>query len=258
MNQHLRKQRERDLLAQFLRKEKIEAQVHDSESPDFLLTLGCRVVGLEVTELHHSAMHPSSSLQAREAMAKRVVSEAQRVFAEKGGPSLKVVANFSPSLTPGEVQRTALARSLCELIEGHLPALGEVKEWRPSSFDDRGGDPSISYLHMYHQPQSMRPHWIHMEAGWVAPLTLELVQSAIDRKVERLPAYRLRTSEVWLLLAVGGMTPSQFFDTELQFTPSEIRSSFDRTYLSDAFLSRAILLGLPDGAERIASSQPAA
>jgi hypothetical protein len=239
----LRKERERHLLATFLQKERIEALVRDSESPDFLLTIDERVVGLEVTELHHSTEHPSSSLQAREAVASRVIAEAQQEFAKRGGPSLRVAVNFVPAFDPGTVQRNRLAEYLCALVERILPDPEEVRQWRPQLADYQAGTPLISYLHVYHQPQSIRPHWLHAEAGWVAPLTLELVQSAIDEKSERLPTYRLSAPEIWLLLAIDGRTPSQFFDTELRFAPSEVRSPFERTYLSEAFLGRAILLG---------------
>lgn len=243
MTGSLRKERERHLLATFLHKEKFEAIARDSEAPDFLLTIDGRTVGLEVTELHHATEHPSSSLQAREAVANRVIGEARQRFANKGGPSLRVSVNFAPAFDPGTVQRDGLAESLCALVERILPDLGEVKQWRPQLADYRAGTPLVSYVHVYHHPQSMRPHWLHQEAGWVAPLTLELVQAAIDEKSKRLPTYRLKAPEIWLLLAIDGRTPSQFFDTELSFAPSEVRSPFDRTYLSEAFLSRATLLG---------------
>lgn len=243
MTRSLRKERERHLLATFLQKETIKASVRDSESPDFLLTIDERVVGLEVTELHHSTEHPSSSLQAREAVASRVIGQARQKFADRGGPSLRVAVNLAPAFDPGTVQRNSLAEYLCALIERILPNPGEVRQWRPQLADYRVGKPLVSYVHVYHQPQSIRPHWLHAEAGWVAPLTLEVVQAAIDEKSERLPTYRLSAPEIWLLLAIDGRTPSQFFDTELRFAPSEIRSPFERTYLSEAFLSRAILLG---------------
>jgi hypothetical protein len=238
-----RKVRERYLLSTFLHKEGIDAEVRDSEGPDFLVSIGGREVGIEVTELHHRADHPSSSLQAREAVASRVVHEARRRFQEQGGPSLSVSLLFSPAFDPGTVQRRELAEYLCDLVWRILPPAGELNRWRPAPEDYRAGTPLISYVQVLHQPQHIVSHWRDGEAGWVAPLTLSLTQEAVDAKAARLPQYRQRAGEQWLLLAIYGRNPSQFFDDVPQFNPSDVRSPFDRTYLYDAFRSCVTRLG---------------
>jgi hypothetical protein len=241
-----RKFRERYLLDAFLRKQGINALVADSESPDFLVSIDGESVGIELTELHHATSSDGVSLQARESVANRIIFEAQKLFSAQGGPSLRVSINFAPTFDPRTIERRSTAEYLCNLLSKITPEQDQISDWRPGVEEYRSGSAAVTYVHVYRHPSHFKPHWLHADAGWVAPITLDLVQRAIQAKAARLHDYRQRVAEVWLLLAVYGRTPSQFFDTEIRFDPSAVRSPFDRTYLHEAFLNHAILLGTPE------------
>jgi hypothetical protein len=131
---------------------------------------------------------------------------------------------------------------LLELVQRTLSQTGEIVEWRPTYRADVSYAELFSHIHIYRQPQSNAPHWLVTAAGWIAPLTAELIQSRIDEKAKRIGSYRSAMAEVWLVIGLRGTDPSQFFDPNTEELGGEFRSPFDRTYFFDGFLGRALLL----------------
>jgi len=52
------KQRERWLLEQFLRKERISTSIREDEAPDFRVDIDGEETGIELTELYHPSFIP--------------------------------------------------------------------------------------------------------------------------------------------------------------------------------------------------------
>ena len=210
----------------------IAAPITEREAPDFLLQLPSGPVGVEVTQIHHPTPDVRRSPQARESAISRVVALAQALHQQRGGPSLRVSVGFVPNFDPQHLRRDTTAAAIVALVEQLLTQPGEVLEWRPDYQTYKQYPEQIAFVHIYRQPPDWRPHWLAPQAGWVGPLPLEHLQAQIDEKALLLPKYRLATPVVWLLFANEGRTPSQFFDRGLPFHPSDVRSTFDRTFLS--------------------------
>jgi hypothetical protein len=88
----------------------------------------------------------------------------------------------------------------------------------------------VSFVHALGVPAREMAHWAVVRAGWVAPLTVDILQSRIDEKAARLPEYQNDVRENWLLIFADGMKPSQLFDVRADFDPAKVVSPFDRTY----------------------------
>lgn len=97
----------------------------------------------------------------------------------------------------------------------------------------------FSFIQIYRQPDSIAPHWLALSAGWLAPLTAELVQSRIDEKASYIASYRAAFSEVWLLIGVRGADPSQSFGFDTEGLEGTFRCPFDRAYFFDGFSGRS-------------------
>lgn len=237
-----KKERERVLLATLLRAESIESQIIDRESPDFEICLQGKAVGVEVTELYHGSQAGQPSLQAIASICREIVERSERLFAKSAGTSLRVSVAFSPNAPLQKVRRDEAAQILHELVVHTLREQGTDVEWRPRGSEDLRFLELFSRIHIYRQPQDFTPHWLVITAGWVAPVTAELVQSRINEKASLAASYMQNHPEVWLVVGVRGDTPSQFFDFNTEALGVSFRSPFSRTYFVDAFLGRAVRL----------------
>jgi hypothetical protein len=237
-----RKERERRVLESLLRAIDLKASISDRESPDFAFLSDGRLVGVEVTELYHPAKPGEAPLQASANIAAEIVQRAERAHASSGGESLRVSVAFAPHARLQAVRRDEAGHLLLELVQRALDQVSDIVEWRPTYRGDVKYAELFSHVHIYRHPQGIAPHWFVTAAGWIAPLTAELIQARIDEKASRISSYRAAMLELWLVIGVLGRDPSQFFDFDTEDLAGVFRSPFDRTYFVDGSLGRALLL----------------
>jgi hypothetical protein len=235
-----KKQRERALLETFLRVMGLNADIVERESPDF--ELSDKGIGVEVTELHQAPQSGETPLQAITNTSREIVERAERLHRESGGGSLRVSVAFSPNANVHRVRRDEAAKLLLDLVQRTLHRSGDVVEWRPTYKEDVRLAELFARIHIYRQPAEFTPHWLVVAAGWVAPLTADLIQSRIDDKARRVASYLRALPEVWLIIGVRGDGPSQFFDFNTGGLQGVLKSPFQRTYFLDAFLGRVLEL----------------
>jgi hypothetical protein len=239
------KARERWVLEQFLAVSNIRTAIVEREAPDFEIEVEARV---EVTELFHAPQPGQLSLQAVASISAEIVQRAERLHAATGGPSLRVSVGFSYRTGLGAVRKDQAAQTLLEIVHKTLLQPGTALDWRPRYKEDLKHAEVFSHVHIYRQPQTFRPHWLVAAAGWVAPLTAELVQARIDQKAPRMAQYKTALPEVWLVIGVLGRDPSQFFDVDTSQLNVTMNSPFHRTYFLDSFRGVALALHPPRAA----------
>ena len=233
-----KKERERLLLETFLRIERIASKIVDREAPDFEITIEDRTVGVEVTEIHQPTGPGEVPLQAIASITREIVERAERLYRDSSSESLRVSVAFSSNARLRSIRRDEAASLLLQIVQSTLIQPGKDLEWRPTNRQDLHFAELFSRVHIYRQPNDYPPHWLVVTAGWVAPLTMGLLQERIDEKSRRIAEYRNTLPEVWLLLAVRGDGPSQFFEFDTAGLDGSWKSPFQRTYFLDAFLGR--------------------
>jgi hypothetical protein len=176
-----RKTRERTLLDAVLRHLEADAAVEDRESPDFLIEIGSRIVGVDVTELYL----PSEGVkpQARESAIARIVAKAQQFYDQTDGPPLEVAVGFTSGLDP-QVRRDDLARQIVDIVCEMLMDPSDYLEWQPSGIDRRRLLLPLNSIRAYRHREGVPSHWTAPQAGWVGAVRPDFLQVAIDRKAE--------------------------------------------------------------------------
>jgi hypothetical protein len=229
-----RKQRERHLLDRFLEISGIPATVTSSrEAPDFALTLDAKRIGVEVTEIYYPALTVGRSPQARESIEDRIVATARRIYAQVGGRHVHLSALFGGGVNVTRINRDSTAQAIAKLV-ATLP-LNELSHtaWK-NDYEDSNLD-ALAYLNVLPVPAESMSHWCVARAGWVAPLTSQVIQAAIEEKNRKVSMYRQHFDELWLLLATDTGKPSQMFAFDVPTTNEGLTSLFDRTYLFRIF-----------------------
>ena len=204
--------------------------IEEREAPDFILEIEGKTVGLEVTEVFIRDDGSPLGPKAKESVVARIVEGARRLYEEAGGKPLHVSLGFSSSTYIQTVNRNQTAAAVANFLLELDPPVDELVKWKPS-YKDNALPPCITFMHILAVPSETMAHWHAPQAGWVAPLSEQVLQTCVDEKAAKLTKYRSAAPEIWLLLAVEGRAPSQFFDRRPDIRPDAIRSPFDRTYL---------------------------
>jgi hypothetical protein len=246
-----KKQYERFLLDTFLASARIDAEVVDDkgEAPDVVVRVGQDCVGVEFTELFNdnSDRDESLPLQARESLVQRIVARASEIYRASGAPFAHVSVHFNLDSSLRELNRDETARRLAAFVAAHALSPGQHVQWRP----DYITSPLPALIHLVNMlgvPEPGMAHWSSPSAGWVAPMTREILQVRVDEKAALLAKYRERVGTNWLVLVSDGARPSQFFDPPTKEHASAVASPFDRTFYFARFKSLVIELGTPNDA----------
>lgn len=233
-----RKRHERYLLERFLAATEISAEeIIDSESPDFLLRIASRRIGVEVTEIFAESPSTGPSPRAKENITDRIVAEAKRHYHAMNGGFVHVTVLFFDGVDLQSLHRQTVARRIAALVRDMQP--GTIhKHWR-NDYEDETLD-AIAFVTALAVPEAAMAHWSVARAGWRLELPLDLINKVIKTKNTKAASYRTKAEEVWLLLAVDGSRPSQFFDADKPPPPDALRSQFDRTYLYNAMHNQVV------------------
>lgn len=201
------------------------ATVERSESPDYLLHIGDRIVGVELTEYHTIPSGDARPVSEVAELRRRVVSRAQKEHAALGGPPLYVMCAFRDEviLQKREVESHAadLARAVLNTPQPSSPldpaatiAWNQIprfaiKVWCKASIDGR------DLL------------WSPVEVGWVTQISSEQVAALIERKNEKVARYREACDEIWLAIVhYEGMR--DFSELSFEASVANYVSRFDR------------------------------
>lgn len=244
-----KKQYERYLLDAFLAAAKIDVEVLDdvNEAPDVIVRAGDSFVGVEITELFTQPARNEGaiSLQGRESIARKVVDRASEIYRASGAPHAYVSVHFSPSSDLRRLNRDETARRLANFVAQLALSSEQHTQWRQDYASGALPD-AITFVNMLGVPENSMAHWAAPSAGWVSPMTSELLQARVDEKARLLPKYRTRVKDNWLLLVSDGAKPSQFFDLPTHELARSIVSPFERTFYLARFKGTVIELGAPD------------
>jgi hypothetical protein len=247
-----KKRHERFLLDRFLEHQGITPTgIVGRESPDFLINLDGRVVGIEVTELFTQRCNSDPHLlpedpllQAREQVCTQIVSKAREIYFDANNPPVLSHILFSNRIIPVDKRRgDQIAKLIAGQIQGMSRQDSETADWR-SREDEKEENPLsewVSFISACRVPELRFARWSPNSAGLVSTLTPARLQEEIDQKVPKLNAYRECAEEIWLLIVADRTRSSQKISVMPGFPLSSISSPFAKTfyydYVSDEVLS---------------------
>jgi|ERR1035441_7117056 hypothetical protein len=239
------KRRERFLLDRFLEYQGITTtRIDTGESPDFLIDIEGRTIGIEVTELfirsNKSKIHPPTKahplLQAIESNSSQIVSEARKIYFDAGNSPVRSQIVFSSRVTPDIDKKKGdqIAKLIAEQIQSMRRQDSQVASWR--SREDENEEHPLSewviFISARRVPELRFARWFstNNSVGMVSPLTPERLQEEIDKKAPKISAYKKRAEEIWLLIVADSTRSSQMFSVKPDFPVDSVSSPFTRTF----------------------------
>lgn len=198
----------------------------DRESPDFLIKLDGKSIGVEITKIFISS--GPDNLQARESRGARIISKAQQNYRAMGGEPVDVKVIFHPGYNVFDLPIDVTAAALSSLVKET-----NLELWQEVTFKyadlEKYLPKEISYVRVLRVLEEAMGHWGVPSAGWVASLSDVILQERIDAKAGLLSGYE-HADEQWLLLVSNVMKPSQMFKDFENLDKRKIQSPFSRTF----------------------------
>src|ERR1035437_3439845 len=247
-----KKRHEKFLLDRFLEHQGITpTRIDPGESPDFLIALDGRTVGIEVTEVFIQRCNPEARLlpedpllQAIESLTALIVDKAREIYFDANNPPVLSQILFTNRITPKDKRKVdQIAKLIADQIQSMSRQDSEGFDWtsREDEKEENALSEWVSFISACRVPELRFARWSPNRAGLVSTLTPARLQEEIDKKASRINAYKKRAEETWLLIVADRTRSSQKFSVMPDFPLDSISNPFAKTfyygYGSDEVLS---------------------
>jgi hypothetical protein len=225
-----KKERERRFLEAFFTISGIAGRIEEErEAPDFLVRVDDRQIGVELTEVFVPTSDGEMPPKAKESRASKVMDNARLHYEALRGKPLHVAVGFSPYTDFRTLDRAQTAKAIAEFLLAQDISEDRPQSWKPTLHGRL--PPEINFINAFGVPNKAASHWYSPQAGWIVPLTEQILQGCVDAKSDKLSKYQSAAMESWLVLVVAGGAPSQGFDFRPRIDGAAVRSPFAQTHL---------------------------
>lgn len=197
-----------------------------AESPDFIMELKNRRVGLELTEIFQDSGERFSELQRKSSDWKTFTEDFITELQPRINFKFMVGIHFSSFHSIKKSEKKLLISKLVTIC---APKLIKLQNKENLDIDYYDGVPEqVDLLHFLRYDGLSESMNYQPEGGTVRELTSEQLQTIIDKKQKKLPTY-LTCDEYWLLIREGNYYAGSFSD-EIE-KPLVVHSAFDKVFL---------------------------
>ncbi|QUN44453.1 hypothetical protein KEH56_35300 [Burkholderia cenocepacia] len=236
---HLKKRRERnffDLAQQFTACWPTGHIDDGGEQPDIVVSTEGGAYGVEVTELVRD------DRKAFEDTRRLVCEKARTLWLAEGGlAALDVKVIFQAKAVLNKRAQDAAALELVTIVKAHSPDLGESLASHLQcgvSFESA----LFQSVWLRYSPSIAYARWQPVGAWWVPLITVADIQAVIDKKQDKLEAYRKRAQDVWLLVVLDGFAGSSAGTLDDAVRVHKFVSQFTGVVLLEHAMGRASTL----------------
>lgn len=204
--------------------------VQSDERPDFLARAGARTIGIEVTRFSPAVKEGHLRPDAQTSLRDRTMNLAREAYYAAGGVPLHVHAIFNshPPLTKRRAPH--LAREIANFLRARSPSL---TLYQSSDLDNRNTDsflPEIAALQALRVRAEEHGAWYDGEGAWVRHADERDVACVVMRKEPRVPQYRQRCDELWLLIVFEQLAGGTHVEPPTVPVDFCIHTGFDRVF----------------------------
>jgi hypothetical protein len=229
----LKKDRERWALGRFLAllKESAPEIVEANEEPDFVLTLGSRRIGIEMTDLYWNRPRTGRPRQEQESLRHSVVRLAERLCVDRCLPPVHVSVLFNSQFQLNKRSITPLATRMADWAASHLPQTGASFEEKYDWLNRDYFPQELHALHIYRYDWMTQRRFSAPDGDSIPTLAVTDVRRVLDSKNSRHDAYLRKCVEVWLVINVNADRLSTTFEIGDSVTSVTYESPFARVFL---------------------------
>jgi hypothetical protein len=191
-----------------------QGEIESREEPDFIV--GGRV-GIEVTDYFRPEPWSPSPPQEQEALQRRIVNAAEKLWVEGGHPPRVVNVIFDPG---GRLAKRDILAVAHQLVSFAVASLSTDAAFGRPLPEGVGSVTVYPYKHLA---------WLVSGAVWPPDVDESELRRIITKKETKLPQYQKACAENWLLIVVSGGRRASLSLLPQSFT--SFKSSFERVLL---------------------------
>jgi len=207
-----------------------DGEIEKSEKPDFIVHAEDNLLGIEHTEIFQSGTSGGESLQAQDALAQRVVSQASALYSKDSNKPLYVQIMFRPKVILRKQEVALLADSVARLIERTPLTPGTPISLKRTRENSKYFPIEIAMIHLYSHLNGKESLWRCSSVGSIPKITANYLQEKIDQKEEKFDVYRSQCSELWLLIVADDLRIPSSLDITGSASIYHYRTRFDRIF----------------------------
>ncbi|MEQ1935222.1 MAG: hypothetical protein ABL962_15285, partial [Fimbriimonadaceae bacterium] len=198
-----------------------------SESPDFLLSMNGKTVGIEVTEV----CVPSSQIPKRqlESIENAIALSARNCAVDQAMPAVTVSLFFNIQTPMPKSRQSTIAKVVVSAVQDLMPPPGgSARIEYPSSSTSQPQEVDLILVDR-HEPYHKHV-WRPIKASWVLQDACELFQDSITKKSKKYSDYRKKCDECWLLIGAEGTKPSSAIRPNQSSLVATYGAPFERVF----------------------------
>ena len=207
-------------------------EVEQGDRPDIrVVSSDGSTIGIEVTELLHSAQPNGDSLQAQESLSNRIVRRAQMLYEKLQREPVIASVHFDPAYNLHKADVPRLAKALEKLVGRNLPEVGEMAE-EQYNWLNREYFPEEIHSILLHRFEGQAENFWNAGGGTYVPaLRPEELSSIVAKKSSRVGDYRKSCDKLWLLIVANGVTLASIWAIEREVVAKVNKGPFDRAFV---------------------------
>jgi hypothetical protein len=173
--------------------------VKDFEEPDFLIRMGGKTVGVEVTKFSPAS---GNTAHQQHGLRRRTLRGADTCYLALGGPPMQVHVTFSPGYPLTSIRSNQVAEYLATFVNACHRKL--VFGYQSSTFTrdlyDDGFPREVDWIRAVPAGSGNESSWSDQQPIWYVHAGAEAVSQIVRRKESRVDSYLAKCDEVWLLI----------------------------------------------------------
>jgi hypothetical protein len=205
-------------------------EILDCESPDFLINVGPRKIGIEVTKFLPKKLGGTPLPQEQASLRKQLLNKAKVLWFSRNLPPISLLAVFEPVLLLTKRTAREIAQEiLLYLMKQEVQA--EISKQRMCVLDCSDDIPHLRKLIASQMPSKSHCLWQESLGGWARVASKDDIEDMVSAKSSKIKLYQSKASEIWLVCVFQNLEAGECVSIPQEPITFNIRTTFNKVYL---------------------------
>lgn len=209
--------------------------IEESDPLDFLIHYNQSILGIEHTEYFEKDKSGFAFSKKDESLQDRIKNSLGSYCNQIGLPPTILSIGWKPNkpLTSSRVK--LLIHDIARLVSIHMPEEGKIVFLSSRNFKRNEFPSELIVLSIYWSTKIDSTSVAASRTTWENTTKVDELKNIIVEKEKKLPLYRDKCDEVWLLIVAEGIAPSSITKLDSLVYDYSFNSQFDRIFFFDLY-----------------------
>jgi len=209
--------------------------IEESDPLDFLIHSDQSILGIEHTEYFEKDKSGFAFSKKDESLQDRVKNNLGPHCNQIGLPPTILSILWKPNKPLINSRVKPLIHDIAMLVSINMPEEGKIVSLSSRDFKRNEFPSELIGLSIYRSTKIDSTSVAASRTTWENTIEVDELKNIIVEKEKKLPLYRDKCNEVWLLIVAEGLVPSSIIKLESRIYNYSFNSQFDRIFLFDLY-----------------------